>query len=485
MTRRLDPHEPVIFDPSRRRFIQGVAGTTGALALGACGSDETSAARAALPADPKDSGIDHIVVVMMENRSFDHMLGWVPGADGLQEGLVYLDRNGEPQETHNLGAAGNFQGCGDGDPSHNFNGGRTHYNNGRMDGFLQTDPTHPGDTFPIGYYKEEHLPFFSGAVRNFTVCDKFFSSFFGNTFPNRIYLHAGETDRLVNTLPIVEQTSELPTIWDRCRDGDVSHRYYFQDLPVTGLWGVKYLNFSRPVAQFYLDAALGNLPAVSYIDPFFGASLTYPVGLSMDDHPHADIRDGQAFQNSIYEALRNSPQWERTLLIFTYDEWGGFFDHVSPPFAPITEREREVGNDGQLGIRIPTFILGPRARRNHVSHFQFDFNSIINLITWRFGLEPLGIRAATSENLALALDFDNPPDTSAPSFNVPLVGSIGSVCHEVITEGIPMVGEPLDRLLAALRETLDSLSPTSATALAHKRELQQVLQVARASGWPI
>lgn len=460
---------------------------------GGCSSGDSTAVLAdtALP-DPASLGIDHVVVVMMENRSFDHYLGWVPGADGVQAGQVFHDSQGRPHESFDLGAQGDYQGCGYGDPAHGYGAGRVHFNDGAMDGFLRTETSLPilaaadFDLFPVGYYTESDLPFYSGAVRNYTVCDRFFSSFLGSTFPNRIYMHAGQTDRLTNTLPFAQQApSALSTIWDRCRDGGISHRYYWQDLPVTGLWGVKHLDISRPLAQFYLDASIGRLSQVTYIDPFFGAILGYPLGLSTDDHPHADIRDGQAFLNSIYNALRTGPHWDKTLMVVVYDEWGGFFDHVPPPLAPVSDDEAALGNDGRLGIRIPAALLGPRVRPGHVSHIQFDFNSVLNFITWRFGLEPIGIRSQTSINLAHALDFDSPPRTDAPDFGV-TPGAIGRICPEVITQGIL----PLPDTLAGLVETIANLpanvlEATTASQLQHRRELQEVMNVARTAGWKL
>ncbi len=473
-------------DSTRRRLLSGMAAGTGAMLLGGCGDgDPLSANAPRLPA-PKDAGIDHIVVVMMENRSFDHYLGWVPGADGRQAGQVFLDQNGEPQPSFDRGAAGDFQGCGKGDPRHNYDGGRVHFNDGAMDGFLLTDPTQPGDVFPIGYYTEADLPFFSGVARHYTICDRFFSSYLGNTFPNRVYMHAGETDRMSNTLPFLQQRpSTLPTIWDRCRDGGVSCAYYFHDLPLTALWGARHLPVSRPAAQFYLQAASGTLPQVSYLDPFFGASLTYPLGLSMDDHPQADIRDGQAFLNGVYNALRLGPAWERTLMVVVYDEWGGFFDHVPPPLAPVSEAEAALGNDGRLGIRVPAALIGPRVRAGHVSHVQFDFNSVLNFIPWRFGLEPLGVRAETSNNLAMALDFATPARRDAPSFGA-IAGALVSVCPEVVTQGLLPLPEDLDAALNdLLRQPGNLLARASASQLEHRMELQAVLDFARRFGWSL
>ena len=483
------PKDPPPFNPKRRRFIKGMA-ATGALALSGCssnGGDNSGIATGpgdlpTLP-DPKDSGIDHIVVVMMENRSFDHFLGWVPGADGMQAGLQFPDKKGKMQSTFRLSqnADYGFQSCGKADPDHSYKGGRIQLNSGTLDGWLKTDGTQAGDLFPIGYYTADDVPFFKGVAQNFTLCDRYFSGILSSTFPNRVYMHSGQTDRNSNTLPIVQQApSTLPTIWDLLQAKNRAMRYYFFDLPITGLWGLKYFNISGQFNQFLIDASLGNLPDVAYIDPFFGASVgEAPPGISRDDHPLADVRDGQAFLNQIYEALRNSPQWDRTLLIINYDEWGGFYDHVVPPIAPVSKAEvAATGNDGRLGYRVPCAIMGPRARRAHVSHLQFDPNSILNFIRWRFDLGTLSPRDETSLNLAYALDFDSAPNTSAPAFDVPssLTG-FGSECDTGLPFPLPAV--PTQAFLDSI------LDPAARSQAEHLFELQSLRNLLIATGWPI
>jgi phospholipase C len=477
---------PNRFDPRRRQFLAALAGGASAAVLSACdssgpvgGSDPS--ALPPLP-DPATSGIDHIVVVMMENRSFDHFLGWVPGADGIQAGMQYPDKNGVLQSTFRLSdlAAYGFQGCGKEDPSHSYTGGHDHFNNGKMDAFLQT-VADPADLFPIGYYTADDVPFFKGAAQHFTICDRYFSGILSSTFPNRVYMHSGQTDRNSNTLPIVQQApSELPTIWDLLGQKSRAMRYYFFDLPITGLWGVKYLTISGQFEQFLIDASLGHLPDVAFVDPFFGASVgESPFGVSRDDHPQADIRDGQAFLNQIYDALRNSPQWDKTLLIINYDEWGGFYDHVPPPLAPVTDAERDVvGNDGRLGFRVPAAIIGPRARRGHVSHHQFDPNSILNFIRWRFDLGSLSPRDTTSLNLAYALDFANPPNLDAPSFNVPTsLTGFGTEC--VTSLPFPLPNIPTAEFLNSI------LDPALRSQVEHIFEIQSLRNLMIATGWPI
>jgi phospholipase C len=255
------------------------------------------------------------------------------------------------------------------------------------------------------------------------VLDNYFCGIMAETYPNRFYMHAAQTDRLVNG----SATSTLPTIWSRLEEKGLSGRYYFSDLPFLGLWGTRYTNISKPFAQFLTDAAAGDLPNVAFIDPHFEDEGS---GTSQDDHPHADIRNGEVFLNQIYDAVRNSPNWSKTILIINYDEWGGFYDHVSPPLAPIPPATAAAGDtDGRLGFRVPCVVISPYARRNFIAHGQYDHTSILKMIEWRFGLPPLTIRDQTANNLADALNFAT-PDVSTPAFNVP-TGPFGGPCLPV------------------------------------------------------
>jgi phospholipase C len=406
-------------DTSRRTVIKGVAGMAGAAAVASSMPRAfAQAATSGLP-NPGDSGIDHIVVLMMENRSFDHMLGWVPGANGVQAGRTFLDTTGAAHSSHLLTK---FQNCSSADPNHAFAAGRTQLNGGKMDGFLLTAPV--GDTFPIGYFTASDVPFFAAAVRNWTICDAYHCSILGPTWPNRFYMHCGQTDRLTTGGPTIDTNSLLsilPTIWDLAAAANVSARYYFSDSAFTALWGDKYNNISFPLTQFQADAAAGTLPSISYVDPRF---VGEGQGTSNDDHPLADIRNGQVLMNTVYETLTTSPNWARTLFIINYDEWGGFADHVVPAMGPVSAHEVTVGNvdsanpDGTgsayLGFRVPCLLIGPRARRGSIASAQYDANSILNMISWRFNLPGLGVRAATSGNIATALNFSGAPNLTLP-----------------------------------------------------------------------
>lgn len=407
--------------PSRRRFLAGAAVTGAGLAIGcldrATGilAPATAVGSANRDLDMATSAFDHVIVVMMENRSFDHLLGWVPRADGKQAGLWFTDAAGERHRTYTL--APDFQGCGHPDPDHSYEGGRIQYDNGACDGFLRSGAN---DTYAIGYYRRTDLDFLGRAIGDWTTGDRYFCSILGPTFPNRFFMHAAQTDRISNTLVL----SQLPTIWDRLAAAGRTGRYYYSDEPFVALWGAKYLPIARPVDAFFADAAAGTLPDVAFIDPLFGGE---DQGISNDDHPHADIRAGEHFMHSIYTAVTTSPAWERTVLVFNFDEWGGFFDHVPPPIGAISPIDIAAGyTDGRLGFRTPLLVVSPFARANYVAHEVYDHTSILKMVETRWGLAPLTARDATANNLANVLDFNSPARAPA-AYPVPPI-TIGAAC---------------------------------------------------------
>jgi len=394
-------------DLSRRTLLKtsGALGAAGLLAgagleHGVLGSPSFATTTAALPA-PAASGIDHVVVVMMENRSFDHFLGWLPGVDGKQSGLSFTDRYGLRHTTHHLGE---YASCAFNDPDHSYEGGRIELNNGRCDGWLKAGGN---DSLAVGYYTQPDLAFLGQAAPAWTVCDRYFSAVMAETYPNRFYQHAAQTDRLHNSTV----TSTLPTIWDRLAAAGLTGRYYFSDIPFTALWGTEYLPISRPFATFIADAAAGRLPQVSFIDPRFEDEGS---GSSGDDHPKADVRAGEQFLNQVYDAVTSSPNWANTVLVINFDEWGGFYDHVAPGTAP------DVSSATALrGFRVPALVISPRARRRYVAHNVYDHTSVLKLIEWRWGLMALTPRDSAARNLAEVLDFGTVPKLTVPRFTVP------------------------------------------------------------------
>lgn len=404
---------------NRRDFLRNAATASAAAAIAPAAVDSRALAQANLTPlpSPAASGIEHIVVVMMENRSFDHLMGWLPGSNGKQAGLVYKDSQGIGHPTYNLT---DFVGCAHPDPDHSYAGGRSEVNGGKMDGWLRTTTN---DNYSIGYYSEAQLPFLSGFARNFTTLDNYFASILGPTFPNRVFSYAAQTDRLSNTVDLCS----LPTIFDSLQKAGVSVKYYFSNVPFLALWGLKYLDISGIYDEFLLDAFFGNLPSVSFLDPKY---TILDDGEGNDDHPHADIRAGEAFLSKVYHALSKSPNWKNTVLIVNRDEWGGFYDTVPPPRATAANAvDTDIAHGKTLlGCRVPTVVASPFSAGNtekpRVNSLVYDHTSVLKLIEWRFGLDPLTPRDASNDvaNLAYALDFENPsfhppslPEISAPT----------------------------------------------------------------------
>src|ERR1700761_442546 len=380
---------------NRRQFLRRAAVSAASLAaIPTISCDESE-----LPA-PQASRIEHIIVGMMENRSFDHMLGWLPGANGKQAGLSFTDNAGESHPTYRLTT---FNGIAHPDPDHTYAGGRSEYNDGKKDGWLRKTTNH---TFCIGYYEEADLPTLAALARNFTTCDNVFASIMGPTFPNRIFQHAGQTDRLSNTAVI----STLPTIWDSLAKAGVSHKYYFSSTPYLSIWGDKYNGISGFYTDFLADAANGKLPAVSFLEPSFAMGDDLDGN---DDHPHADVRAGDAFLSEVYNALASGPGWKNTVWIINRDEWGGFYDSVPPPrvIAPNNVDTDLVDGKALLGGRVPVLVVSPfsmgKPATPRIDSNLYDHTSVLKLIEWRHGLAPLGLRDGSNDvgNLALVLDL--------------------------------------------------------------------------------
>ncbi|HEY1569919.1 MAG TPA: alkaline phosphatase family protein [Pseudonocardiaceae bacterium] len=433
---------------TRRTFLQLMGASTG---LAVTGADLLSQAVAnASPARfPHGSkGVENVVILMMENRSFDHFLGWLPGADGRTD-LTFPSPDGNVYPNYPL--APDFQGCGYSDPDHSWEGFLVQHNESRNDGFLMrpTSPAgNPGvteavaNTFPIGFYSNltdghggphrkvvPDVPVIGALAENYTTLDRYFCSFAGETFPNRFYQHAARTDRDHNSTVL----STMPTIWDQLSpipntQGVPTGGYFFRDSPFLALWGTKYFPFWHPFADGDQDAlgipvttpsfidtvAAGNLPNVSFLDPAFN---TEGNGTSADDHPLADIRLGERFIADAYHALSDAGYLDNTVFVVTFDEWGGFYDHVPPPKVvddtdPATvSHVGDSPTDGQtipdyrrLGFRVPAIVVSNLAPARVVHHGPFEHTSTLKLIESTFGLSALTARDAHAEDLGQVLD---------------------------------------------------------------------------------
>jgi phospholipase C len=418
---------------TRAGYAAGIAGAAASLPLNLLLREVAGQeARAAGLPSPSNMPVDHFVVLMMENRSFDHYFGWLADADAVQD-RTYLDPdNGNvPVSTRHASSLGEaeWQGCGHPDPDHSWNGGRRQLGSSltnpkkEPDGFLQGD----NDEFALCYYDEGDLGFIHPAGKAFTVFDRFHCSLMASTWPNRYYNWSAQSGgRKDNTPPAETLGNQWETLFDRALKSNPANapglgltaRYYNSDLPFSAVWGPRAVPWTRPVADYYADCAAGTLPSIAFVDPPFRDGGGGD-GVSADEHPLGDVRLGQAFMSDVVHAFMESPNWERGALFIVYDEWGGFFDHVRPPSVPDARQSASIDQDfGLMGFRVPAVVVSPFANRGSVSHLLCGFESIIRLIMYRFGLGTLTTRDARANNIGLTMNWSNPnferPDLPDP-----------------------------------------------------------------------
>lgn len=447
---------PLIRKVSRRHTLQGLSATLGAAALG-CGDDggqpdagNTTGGPAGTDTGTPNTGstasdattigsagtdstgqtlppagacevselstqellasVDHIIVLMMENRSFDHYLGALALEGAAIEGLSGRESNpdgsGRP-----VGVFRSEQFVINTDPPHGWTTSRSQWNKGANDGFVQQYIARgaPNPELVMGYHTRDQLTPLYTLASNFVTCDRWFSSVMGPTQPNRFHMHLGSSLGLMENPAIGDGPTGVTSIFDRLDDAGVSHSYYSSNIPFPISYGRS--EGIANIGDFFTAAQKGTLPSFCMVDPAFTAAGL----MGNDDHPPADINLGQAFIASVYEALAQSPQWDRCLLLITYDEHGGFYDHVSPPMTVDTDYPEFQ----QLGFRVPTVAVGPHVRRGCVSSVQMDHVSIPATVTRKWDLEPLNDRVAATTDFSNVIDpafIDNPqPPVALPS----------------------------------------------------------------------
>ena len=403
------------------------------------------------------SPIDTVVILMMENRSFDHYLGWLAtdepyleagrsryGAGFAVDGIVDLaypdPATGDLVATYHLpervGQQDPWRGCGHPDPGHGPVQGRAQ----RDRGFLAVDSGN--DVFALGYFTGNDLPIYAPLARSFTIFDRYHAALLSSTYPNRLYLQSAQCgDDMDPPLPVDQLGFDWPAIWDRLLAAGVSCANYFLDVPSALFFGPRMLPILRPFADFFADAAAGTLPHVVLLDPSFVS------GFRTDDHPIGDMRVAQAFVANVVRALVRSPQWSRLALFVTYDEWGGFFDHVAPPIV-LDDRASSVdlSNFGQTGFRVPTFLVSPYALPGFVDHRRYDHTSILRFLEWRFlGAPPEGhvgnqwwltTRDRTANNIGASLQMD----PGSPTFDIgplPAIPLASTPCQGFWMQDVP------------------------------------------------
>jgi phospholipase C len=376
--------------------------------------------------------IEHVVVLMLENRSFDHMLGYLtlegarPDIDGLKASMANTYK-GKTYKVRHLQRTALTK---DEDPCH---GGAciaeqvSNNMGGFVANFANSRPKAKLVDVVMGYYNGSDLPVYDHLAREFCVCDRWFSSVPGATWPNRLYAVAGRAagSKDPKKVPIYDE----PSFVRHLESQKVSWRWYSHDVGTLRFSDSEfYLGYLDRFAYFdrrsflaprnFLDDAKdGKLPAVSWIDPnFVDVSFIGPSG-SNDDHPPSDIKAGQELVLKVYSALVKSPNWSKTMLVVTYDEHGGFFDHFTPPAAADDKPAFRT-----YGVRVPALVVSPFTPRASVSSVIYDHTSIIKTILLRFckkngQIPDMGARVNNANHLGGTLTLASPrPPTPVEAF---------------------------------------------------------------------
>ena len=424
---------------SRRGLLKGAA-AAGAVACTRPAAPGTGGGAGDDSAPPATGSIEHVIMVMMENRSFDH---WY-GARALLEGRS--EEDGLTAEMSNPAPDGTLipvfhatELCVP-DPPHSWSGSHNQFDKGACDGFAQAQAaSHGGDGADVlGYLTREELPVSYALADAYTQCDRYFASLMTSTWPNRFYGHCGSSQGMPgNDLPDGGAFTD-PSIWAKLDEIGVDWGYYYTDLNYQSLL-YSQIDVSRGKLIEELFRALedGELPPVVWIDPGFSYN---------DNHPPHHPAMGELFLAALHESLATSPLWDKVLVVVTYDEHGGFFDHVPPPLVPD---DRAADGFDQLGFRVPTVILGPWVRQG-VDHTQYDHTSWLRYLCDKYGIEPWNARIAAADPLSGAIDTDamarNEPraavELPAFSFDESL---LGPECTDLLPRDLQSLGRLHDR----------------------------------------
>ncbi|HXQ43571.1 MAG TPA: alkaline phosphatase family protein [Acidimicrobiales bacterium] len=353
--------------------------------------------------------IEHIIVVMMENHSFDNLLGMTGRGDGFPLGRDGLPTAACPDGKGNLVHAFHMPSeCMTSGVGNDWQTGHRSYDNGSNLGFVEAST---GES--MGYFLDSDIPFTCGLASTFPIADRWFCSAMAQTNPNRRYLFAGTSLGLINdSLP-----SGLPpngTIFDSLNKYGISWKDYYSDNPsplvFISLAGTSSITdkFVK-MEQFFSDAAAGTLPQFSVLEP------NYTV--QSEENPQ-DIQFGDQYLADVVNAVLLSPAWPKTLMIWTYDEWGGWYDHVPPPAAiPPDDIPPDLapgflpGGFDRYGFRVPAGVISPYARRHYVSHTVYDHTSILKTVETKWNLPALTRRDANAADVLDMIDL-----RSAPAF---------------------------------------------------------------------
>jgi phospholipase C len=382
-----------------------------------CGYHPGMLARDTLPsANPvgNDMPIDHFILIMQENRSFDHYYSSFPGVDGAAPDVTNPDAQGHPVSRFHFTTK-----CMNGG-DHGWDGEHANLDGGKLDGFVITNSS----PVPMGYYDSTELGYYYTLASTFAISDRHFSSVLGPTWPNRMFYFAGTSWGFTNNKspPGTDpQGNPYPNLFSELDDAKVSWRVYYHDVPTPPIAAAQtfiadFENFHKVddvAASFAADVAGGTLASVSIVE-----ASDLLGNLSPDEGPPGDVDIGQQFVSGVIAAIMNSPFWKTSAIIISYDENGGMYDHVVPPAAcaPDSIAPNNGGSVGfdQYGFRVPLLAVSPYAKRGFISHVVTDHTSVLRFVEARFGLPSMTVRDANAQPIYDLFDFAH-PDYSLPS----------------------------------------------------------------------
>jgi phospholipase C len=395
--------------------------------------------------------IDHVVVLMQENRSYFNYLAMLHDQGQPDAAALPADASNPNPTNPSAPAIKPFHDtsyCESADLDHSWTGAHAEYDGGKMDGFTarNVDATDPTGKRAMGYYDQTDLPYYYKLFNTYATSDSYFSSLLGPTYPNRFYLLAGTSFGHIQNDLSGTDTFTQPSVFNLLDAAHVTWKVYFTEISFALLF--KYVRDNAaghlfPISQYFADAAAGNLPQVSYVDPgFFGTRNT-----ESDEHPSANIQTGEKFSSQVVGALTSSPNWSRSALFLTYDEDGGFYDNVPPPPAPIPDGIAPMLQSGdtpaafdRYGFRVPVVVVSPYSKAHSVSHVVNDHTSILKFIETRFGLPSLTNRDAQANPMLEFFDFSSPAFATPPAMpDAPIDAAHAQECqqNEALPSGVP------------------------------------------------
>jgi phospholipase C len=438
---------------TRRSLLGATAGGAAALAYGSLPAWAKPIAQLAgvrrpdsLPFPSRRPGtesmpqIKHVVVLMMENHSFDNLLGMVPHRiPGRRDVDGFTVRRGRPVDANRDATGARVFARPMSSPCQlpalprqDWNASHLSWDRGRNDGFVKAS-----GPVAMRYWDNTDLPFTYSLVRHFPVGNRYFASALAQTYPNRRFLFCATSSGLVAT---DSQTGSIPaangTIFDRLDQHHISWASYYQQVPsaliVPGfLTPPSRKNHLKKIDEFFADAASGRLPAVSMLDPDYETTS--------EENPQ-DVQVGERFVAKVVKALLHSPAWKHTAFFLTYDEHGGYYDHVPPPRAIAPDSIAPIPVPGQpplvpggfdrYGFRVPTVVVSPWARAGYASNVVQDHTSITAFIEHKWNLPAMTFRDANAHPMTDYFDFAAPAFAEPPRLAAPPGLARGlSECH--------------------------------------------------------